>query len=538
MNKLQDTRLNLVLDSVDGTHTTLTKTYDEVIFVIDGKIYQILSEEKSKYLCGKDIHRLFQIGDLSTVVLRTISGDMKHYFISFHDIPAIPPSYVLSCQSHSQIFHFSVYCFKNEKFIEFRSAVRSDENPMNFALGYFNVNLFIKEFQRNFSQERRIPVLWKSLVLALIKFGYFNICDYFNFHKTVFVLFQRMLSFLRHCPPNTILELFYSFFKKILMNRAWFFIVKESIQPIIGFPSRELIGLFLDHTNPPTVNFIDHKLGVVGLTKQEGDGFYVRSIFVLVRLQSTNARVVCSNELECCFDASQESANANILSMLFPSYDNCPPLRRTPASINTSAITQGFSRFGPLELIIFKIGNSINVFIKRSDGTFDNFNFYFFILSKMFAVGDELDQLTNHFTHRFCITVENLVKGLLEDGFLPIFDKTATTEQIIDFLFKSDFGCVLQGLRHEIEGFLERLHKQCLIKYDKEVKKGEVENPTPVEDLLEAHLNSIRENDFIMDFKRIFEFLLEKLGNRDDLTPEIREILHFLGQLVEFLNSV
>ena len=89
---------------------------------------------------------------------------------------------------------------------------------------------------------------------------------------------------------------------------SWFLIVEQSIQHFRRIPDK-LIGLFSDLENPPTVNFIDHKLGVVGLTKQEGDGFYFRSIFALVFLQSTNVCVVCSNELECCFDASQESDN-------------------------------------------------------------------------------------------------------------------------------------------------------------------------------------------------------------------------------------
>jgi flagellin-specific chaperone FliS len=150
--------------------------------------------------------------------------------------------------------------------------------------------------------------------------------------------------------------------------------------------------------------------------------------------------------------------------------------------------------------------------------------------------------LTEHFTHLSRISVEDLVEGFVKDGFLPIFDGSATIEEIHYFLFNSDFGCVLQGLRQEFKEFPERLRNECLMKYKEEVEKGKVENLTPVEDLLKerlkAHLDSILENDFIMNFKRIFEFLLEKLGNRDDLTPEIREILHFLKQLVEFLNPV
>ena len=190
-------------------------------------------------------------------------------------------------------------------------------------------------------------------------------------------------------------------------------------------------------------------------------------------------------------------------------------------------------------MIVFKTGKSIDVFSQREDNTImKRFNIYLFILSKIIAGGDELNQLTEHFTHLSRISVEDLVEGFVKDGFLPIFDGSATIKQIRAFLFNSDFGCVLQGLRHEIEGFPEQLRKKCLMKYENEVRKQEIENPTPVEDLIEAHLNSIRENDFIMDFKRIFEFLLEQLKKIRDLTPEIREILHFLGQLVDFLKPV
>jgi hypothetical protein len=144
--------------------------------------------------------------------------------------------------------------------------------------------------------------------------------------------------------------------------------------------------------------------------------------------------------------------------------------------------------------------------------------------------------LTKYFASR--ISVEDLVEGLIHCGFNLIFDESATIEEIHYFLFNSDFGCVLQGLRHEIEGFPERLSAECLLQYQEEVKKQEVETPTPVEDLVHAYLDSIRENDVIMDFNKIIVFLLEILGNRDDLTPEIQEILRFLEQLVEFLKPV
>lgn len=517
-------------------HRTFPNAY-ELIVTENGIQFRVVCREISSksHILIKDIHEHFKTGFPSVVKLTNFHGDEMLCLICFYDIKPILPSNEF-CPSCIQPMTFSV-CVFEKKYMDVRFALKSDESSPNIAIGCFDANSFIREIRRKSSDEHRIPVLWKMLVDALRNIGYFDIYDYNDFQTTVFLLFQRMFFFPQH--SRNLQELFYSFVQRILANNAWFLIVGEFIQPVRR-PSQGLIRLFSDLKNPPIANFIDHKSGVVGLTKQEGVGIDFRFSFVLVLLQTTEVSVVdSSNESECCSNASQESDD--IVSSLFPldDYDyDWPPLRRTPASVITSAIKQGISGFGFLELIIFKIGNSIKVFIKRSDGTFDRFIFYFFMLSKMFAVGDEFDQLKNHLTHFSYISVKDLVKGLIECGFLPIFDGTATIEQIRAFLFNSDFGCVLQGLRHEIEGFPEQLRKKCLMKYENEVRKQEIENSTPVEDLIEAHLNSIRENDFIMDFKRIFEFLLEQLKEIRDLTPEIREILHFLGQLVDFLKPV
>lgn len=529
LKRLYDSQLTDV-----STHITSPDAH--VLFVvIDGIQFRVVCGENSSYLLIGDIRTHFTTDVLSVVKLTTFQGDKKFCLIRFHNIPQILPSNEF-CPSCFPPMTFSVCEFKKEELINVRFATKSNKYSPNFAVGWFNARLFFEKFRRDNLLVHRIPVLWKNLIKALCDIEYFKIYNYHDFQTSVLVCFQRMLSFLRHCPQNTIRELFYSFFQKLLAMNSWFLIIEQSIKHFRRIPDK-LIGLFSDLENPPTVNFIDHKLGVVGLTKQEGDVFYIRSIFALVFFQSTDVSVVCSNELECYFDASQESDN--ILSMLFPSYDDCPILRRTPASVNTSAISEGFFRFGPLSLIVFKTGKSIDVFSQREDNTImKRFNIYLFFLSKIIAGGDELNQLTEHFTHLSRISVKDLVEGFVKDGFLPIFDGSATIEEIHYFLFNTDFGCVLQGLRHEIEGFPERLRNECLMKYKEEVEKGKVEKPTPVEELFKAHLDSILENDFIMNFKRIFEFLLEKLGNRDDLTPEIQEILHFLEQLVKFLNPV
>ena len=527
--------LKILYDSqLTNVSTHITSQNAHVLFVvIDGIQFRVVCGENSSYLLIGDIRTHFTTDVLSVVKLTTFQGDEKFCLIRFHNIPQILQSNEF-CPSCFPPMTFSVCEFKKEELINVRFATKSNKDSPNFAIGHLDLILFFEKFRRDNLPVHRIPVLWKNLIKALCDIEYFKIYNYHDFQTSVLVCFQRMFVFPQH--RNTIRELFYSFVQRLLAMNSWFLIVEQSIQHFRHI-SDELIGLFSDPTNPPTVNFIDHKLGVVGLTKQKGGRFYFRSIFALVFFQSTDVCVVCSNELECCFDASQESDN--ILSTLFPSYEDFPILRRTPASVNTSAISEGFLRFGPLSLIVFKTGKSIDVFSQREDNTImKRFDSYLFILSKIFAVRNELNQLTEHFTHLSCISVKDLVEGFVKDGFLPFFDGTATIEQICAVLYKSDFGCVLQGLCQEFKEFPERLHKYYLMKYNEEVRKQKIENPTPVEDLLKAHLDSIRENDFIMDFKRIFEFLLEKLGNRDDLTPEIQEILHFLEQLVEFLNPV
>jgi hypothetical protein len=233
-------------------------------------------------------------------------------------------------------------------------------------------------------------------------------------------------------------------------------------------------------------------------------------------------------------DVSQESNG--ILKLFFSGYDpNLPPIvRQYP--VKTPAILQGFSRIGPLQVVLFKNGGYLIRVFSEKDGKWFEFPPELLIISKIFEFGDGFNQLTEYFSHSHVRTPEDFVKELVKCEFFPIFDGTPTREQIRHFLILSDFGCVLQKLRYEINGFLERLREECILKYQKEVEKQEVENPTPVKDLFRARLHSIRENNFIVNFNKIFVFLLDKLRNRDDLTPEIQEIVLFLEQLVEFLT--
>jgi hypothetical protein len=490
--------------------------------MINKKKYGIIYGESSKYRLVEDIHRQFEIGVPSAVVLKTNSGDRFYCFIIIHDIP----------QSLSQEIHFSVCVFEKRKFIDVRIAQTSDKNSRNFGFGCFDLNSFIREFRRESSQEYRIPVLWKMLINALRKIGYFDIYAYNDFQTSVLLCFQRMFFFLKH--RSNLQKLFYSFVQRILANNAWFLIVEQSIQPIRS-PSHELIKLFSEDENPPIVNFIDHDSNTVGLTKHGVGMGYLQCCYALV--STTKVLIVHDDEnaQESSFDCGQESDK--ILSEIFYSYDG--PALTSKCDVDKSAISQGISNIGPVKLILFNTGNSIDGFIQRDgNGIFEQLPIQLLILSIIFEVGDEICELTKYFMHSSFRPVKDFINEMVKIGFFSIFDGTATIEEISNFLILSNLGYVLQKLRCEIDGFPKRLIEQCFLQYQEEVRKREVETPTPVKDLFEARLHSIRKNRFIVDFKRIFVFLLEKLKNRDDLTPEIQEILCFLEQLVEFLKPV
>lgn len=497
--------------------TKITQPCRQLTIEIDGKIYHIaceISRFDERTIWIGMIPHLFEKDVPCVVSIRGYGIGL----ICFPEIPVISESQLHFPQYTPEIT-FSV-CVFEKRFMDVRFAKKNHKDSPNFALGCFNVRLFIQEFRLASLNEHRIPVLWKMFVDALRTIGYFDIYDYQDFQTIGLVSFQRMFIFPGHYRFS-MREMFYTFVQRILANNSWFLIFGEFIQHMRR-PSLDLIELFSDVRYPPIANFIDPELGFIGVSRHVGVGINSKLVFSLVSLSTNKLCVIGFDNSENYFEVSPELHE--ILSRLFPSNDDdddddnvCPPLRRRPASVNTSAISQGFTTFGNNRLIVFKLGNSMNIFIQRADGTFGPFNIYLFILSKMFAVGDELHQVSNQYSDFPYVSCQNLIEGLLECGFQPIFDGTATREQICAFLFESDFGCVLQVLCQEFQSFRERLRINC-----------------PDESQYKSHLDSIRENRFIRDFKSVFEFILERLGERPDF-GEIEEILHFLGQLVEFL---
>ena len=492
-----------------SNHTT-SQQENRVIVVILGRQYQVACSENDLIftVLTQYVPEFFRNGVPCVVKLRTHSGNEISCLICFHDIPEIPQLDRFSQPSFLPMA-FSVCVFEKRQFIDVHFATKSDGNSPNFALGCFNAKSFIVQFRTMSWHEHRIPILWKMFVDALCRIGYFDIYDYNQFQSLVLRYFRRMFSFPEY-RQDFKRKMFFLFVQRLLAKNSWFLIVGEFIQ-YVQCPPCSLIELFSDRQNPPIANFIDHELGFIGVSRHSGNGYSFKTIYELVSLKTLQVCMVGNSDMS---NFQFSPISEHMLSILFPFFgddndDDCspPPLfRRRPAIVDTSEIEQGFKTFGNNCLIVFKRRNEITVFIKREDGTIEPFNIYLFILSKMLADGNELAQLIEHFTHFPFIPTINLIDGLLQCGFQPIFDGTATVEQINAFLVDSDFGCVLKMLCEEFT-----THNECL--------------------------DSIRESRFISDFNGIFKFILQQLGKRPDLTPEIIEILRFLGQMVEFLNQ-
>lgn len=443
---------------------------------------------------------------------------------------------------------FSV-CVFNLNFIQILHAKKTNNDSPNFALGRFDFLNFIQQFIRmiNTSKEYRIPVLWKMIVHSLRKIGYFDILDINCFRSKVLLIFQRMFNGVSH--KNVLPNLFLSFVWKLLSKNCWFMIVGDNYCLIRGRPSDGLIELFSNQERPPIVNFFDNESQCVGLIT------HTNHQCVLVSLETTE-----STNLGPLNYRRQQGRNDCIRVMLDKIIGNSGDdsgdddgqlLVRSPAYVDTSCVLSGCLKHceGRLPLVVFKIENSMNFFIKRADGTYECFSPWLFLLLNIFAFDETLIQLSKQLKfYSSCTEPVDLVEVLVQNcGFQPIFDRSSTPEQISKFLFESDFGVILGQLRREFREFSKRLFKHYL-EADFE-ENGDVEEPSSfdgreegdlqgnrIQEKCSLHIESLRENQYLYHLKLIFEFILERLREREDLGPEIREMLGFLEQLVKFLS--
>ena len=482
--------------------------------VIDGQLYLVVHETATSVydLSTGTICEFFQNGYPYQVRFSLNYGyESIRGFICFNNIPQSSPFSRCFSQQRPQM-DFTVHLFE-KNYIDIRFAKQSDRHAPCFALGCFKYHDLIEQFRRmvNFSREYRIPVLWKIFVYSLRKIGYFDIFDINHFQSIVLLGFLRMFS----CENDyNVRNRFLSFIQQLLLNNCWFMIIGDKYRAIRGRPSRRLIELFSDSRCSPIVNFVDYEFDCVGVITPE---------FRCALVSLSTTEVVESGSL--CYENETNKHRdypdsiGQISDALFPCADddfdddNLPLLRRRPAMVYMSDVPKGVLRIcgGSSILFVFKMENNINVFIQRPDGTFECLCPYFFIMLNMFAVDDRLNQLKNQFTNVSSIGPHVLVEALVCDcGFESIFDGSATTEQIREFLFESDFGVVLQLLIRDFDSFQERLLENC----------------------------SIQENPFVCDLKRVFEFILGQFGKRKDLGQEIGQILSSLDRLVKFLTLV
>ena len=508
---------NLICSS---NHTT--PPYGHLTVVIDGISYQVIHETANMeyYLSIGMITDFFKEG-IQSLVRFSSSHIHKIGFICFNNILPFSRSYELFSQLPNPQMNFSVYLF-TESLITIQFAKQTNKDAPNFALGHFNVRSFIQQLRimMDSLREYRIHVLWKMFVHALHRNGYFDIFDYNDFQSIVLVGFLRLFTFVN--SPHVLRNLFCLFVQRLLSNNCWFMIFGDKYRPIRGRPSRALIELFWNGRCPPIVNFVG--LDCVGVITN-------RLECALVSLSTTNVCILGSiNDDDS--RGQQPSCFSKILLDLFPC-DDCDDfddgdsclLRRQPTGLDTKCIKPTFSKFGKGHLVVFKLGNYMKMFIVYGDGTFKNFSPYLFILMNMWSVDDSLSQLTNQFEEFPCIHKGWLINALLECEFEQIFDETitATMEQIKAFLLNSSFGVVLQLLMMNFEGFEEQLRRRY-------------HHQDSPDETFETHIASIQENRFLMDFRCVFEFILNKLGGSEHLEPEIKRILQFLDQLVKFLT--
>lgn len=503
-----------------------SKNYPSFSIEHRGERYQLVFQTMSSehYIKIGMIPEFFQSGIPICVILRSLSGvnEIK-CFICFHDISQIQPN-----MTDVPTIEFSLCIFEKD-LIDNRFARKSEIHSPNFALGCFNVRSFIQQFRRVSSNEWRIQVLWRMFVHSLREIGYFDFFDYNHFMSIVFNLFQRMFSLnekMRHVRLDVLKELFFSFIQRLLMKNSWFMVCGEFIHPIR--PSRSLIRIFSDRQIPPVVNFIDHNLGLVGLSYLSGVGGDFQVSFAVVSIKTTEVIDVGSHDTKWYPDIGDESQDDDI-------YGFSGPLMRTPAYSNPECIQEGILPFGNHHLFVFNSGHSINIFIRRPNGTFEHFNIWFFVLLHALNTDESLHEATIQFTYFPYIGSSNLREGLEQCGVRAIIEGTASVEEIYHFFYDSDFGVVFQSLWKNFQGFLERLYAH----YSQEISsmRQERQNQDSIMECCNSHLKLIQKNRFIDEFVSFFMDVIEQLRGRRDLTPKIIEILQFLEELFDFFKS-
>lgn len=482
----EEEKYEVVLDASCFPYTyKLTPVLIQELFD-NGKLYSILCREQLR--CN-----------IKSSQLKQLLG-----FICFDNIPKqlgpIGP------------IQFSILHFPPEFFC-IRLGTPYDNTTSNFGIGYLKVEAVIDMFKKIIQSEFRngnIQQLWFEFVHFLVRIGYFNIFDYNDFRSFSFLFFLKMFPLGNHIRINKRLNMFYSFVEHLMIWNRCFIIFGQNIRPVRGILSRQIIELFSQQLNP-VVNFYHAESKCVGITVLK-DPVHTSTchLFFLTRMEviDIGSFFDLKNHLQ-----DKKDYIIKHITKYNPDDDEMEEvvlLQRTAACGNDISFIQNrIIEIGGYNIIAFNtriLDSKISsYFLEKKNGTIEAFPSFFLTLLHIFCPDKRYLQLGDHFDG----SIDQIVKGILQCGFAPIFDGTATPDELRHFLMESNFGIILRIMRSEYE-----THKSTLCA---------------------GSLKSIRETTHFKNFKRVLEMISRLLRERknSELSPEIHELLQFMDVMIQ-----
>jgi len=508
-----------------------------LIIIFNGNNYEVLFEtgcfSSTSKLTPFSIHKLFDCGKLYSVQFNEQwrigikSSELKQFsgFICFDYIPELNP---LTANFSSNQVKFSIFHFPPEFFC-ILSARQYDSSTPNFVFGCLKVKAVIDMFKNIIQSKVESKVkkiimtfrqLWLEFVYFLVRIGYFKIFNYNDFHLFSFIFFLNMFPLGYHIRKEIRLNMFYSFIEYLMIGNRFFIIHGQNIRPVKGRLSsnnvNEIIRLFIGKL-PPIINLIDDKTGYAILT-QVKDPIYMSECYI-IHLETMKILCVFSLfDFEPRLEPRLEIKNI-IMKKLFPPSssmtdsddddDSCLLQRRPASGIHLDLIQNKCEEHDERRFIVVKlyIGNRpiIQCFLQKRDGTFEIFDSVFSTILHIFKQGNIFFQFQDYFDG----SMEAFIKAIVQCGFEPIFNGTASFKQLHDFFMESHFGDLLKILMCEYETYKS--------------------------DLCDGSRKSIRETTHFKSFKRVLEMILKLVRkmNISELSPEIDKLLEFLDVLIK-----
>ena len=495
-----------------------------LMITINGEIYEVIFDvgcfSSTSHLTPALIQVLFDNEKLYRIRCReqwrfNIKSSQLKQLLSFICFDNIPQQ-LGSIEGHiSPIgpIQFSILHFPPDFFC-IRLGIPYDSKTPHFGIGFLKVeaviDIFKKRIQSKF-QKMNIYQLRFEFVHFLNRIRYFNIFDYNDFRSFSFFFFLKMFPLGNHVRKEISLNMFYSFVEYLMMGNRCFMIHGQKIHQVKGRLSSgftKITKLFSERVDP-VINFYDDKTGCVGISVLKSPEH--TSTCHLISLDTMEVLDV-GLLLNLNIHFRVEDDIIKVITENHPDIDDDEPslLKRTPTRGNdVSSIKNGIIKIAGYKFFIFKtyicIRPVISYFIQKRDGTFEAFPSFFLTLLHIFCPDNRYLQVGNYLDG----SIDWIVNEIVLSGFEPIFHRTATPDELHYFLMKSQFGVLIQILRHEYE-----THKNALCAGSRD---------------------SIRETTHFKNFKRVLEMILGLFRERkiSELTPEIHELLEFIEVMIQ-----